>query len=95
MVGTDDDGVAVEELVGAAGCIEERGDRVVAPAQRLVCCVGPVRVRGVVVVGEVVDEQVEPVARDEPAADGRRVGVDRPERAIEERESARRSGRYS
>ena len=39
-------------------------------------------VRGEVVVGEVVDEEVEPVAGDEPTADRGRVRVDRPERAV-------------
>ncbi len=43
---------------------------------------GPERMRGVVVVREVVDEQVEAVARDEPAADRGGVGVDRAERAV-------------
>ena len=52
--------------------------------------VGAERVRGVVVVGEVVDEQVEAVARDEPAADRRGVGVDRAERAVAQRD--RRAG---
>ena len=48
--------------------------------------IGAEGVRGVVVVGEVVDEQVEAVPRDEPLADRRRVGVDRPERAVEKRD---------
>ena len=52
--------------------------------------VGAGRMRGVVVVGEVVDEQVEAVARDEPAADRGRVGVDRAERAVSHRH--RRAG---
>ena len=83
VVGAEDDRVAREERVGAAGGLEQRGDRGVGPAERLVRGVGAEGVRGVVVVREVVDEQVEAVARDEPAADRRRVGVDRAERAVE------------
>ena len=47
---------------------------------------GPDEVRRVVVVREVEDEEVEGVAGDEPAADGRRVLVDRPARAGANRE---------
>ena len=90
VVGAEDDARSVEELVGAAGRVEERRDRRVGAAERLVRGVRPERVRGVVVVRQVVDEQVEAVARDEPAPDRRGVGVDRAERAVEPRD--RRAG---
>ena len=54
---------------------------------------GPVRVRGVVEVGEVVREEVEAVARDEPAPDGGGVRVDRAGRRGCARRTARPSGR--
>ena len=38
--------------------------------------------RGVVVIRQVVHEEVEAVARDQPAADERCVGIDRAERAV-------------
>jgi len=52
--------------------------------------VRPERVRGVVVVRQVVDEQVEAVPRDEPAPDRRRIGVDRSEGPVANRD--RRAG---
>ena len=55
--------------------------------------VRPVRVRGVVVVGEVEDEEVEAVAGDEPAADRGRVVVDRCPPPGSARRAARRSRR--
>ena len=51
VVGAEDDGVALEELVRPAGRVEERRDRRVGPGERLVRRVRPERVRGVVVVG--------------------------------------------
>ena len=56
----------------------ERADRGVTPTEDVEGGIGSVCVRRPVVVGEVVDEKVEPVARDEPATDERGVGVDRP-----------------
>ena len=82
VVGHDDDGVALEQLLDAAGRVGERADRVVAAAQHLERRVGPRCVRGVVVVGEVEEEEVEGVTRHEPAPDGRRVRVDRARRAV-------------
>jgi hypothetical protein len=91
VVGEHDERVAVEQLVESAcgGC--ERTDRVVAACERLEGGVRPVLVRGVVVVGQVVDEEVERVARDEPAADGRRIRVDRSGGAIAPRERCSRA----
>ena len=82
VVGADDHRVALEELVRPAGGIHQRRDRGVAARERLVRAVRAGGVRGEVVVGEVVDEEVEPVAGDEPTADGGRVRVDRAERAV-------------
>ncbi len=90
VVGAEDDGVALEELVGPAGCLDQSADGLVAAREGCVRRVRPLCVRGVVVVGEVEDEEVEAVAGDEPAADRRRVGVDRPPRPVAHRE--RRAG---
>ena len=54
--------------------------------KRLERGVGAVLVRRVVVVREIEDEEVERVPRHEPAADRRRVRVDRPRRPVPERE---------
>ena len=61
VVGAEHDRVPLEELVRPARRVEERRDRRVRAAERLVRGVGPERVRGVVVVREVEDEQVEAV----------------------------------
>ena len=77
VVRADDHGVALEELVRAAGRLDQRTDRRVAARERLL---GGVRSKGVrreVVVRQVVEEEVEGVAGDEPAPDGSRVRVDR------------------
>ena len=86
VVRAHDHRVALEEGVRPSGCVHQRADRGVAAHERLVRAVGPGGVRRVVVVGEVVDEQVEPVARDEPAADPRCVCVDRAERPVPHRD---------
>src|SRR5215211_7251906 len=57
--------------------IDESPDRTIAAGKRLLGARRPERVGGEVVVGEVEEEEVEAVAGDEPASDGRRVGVDR------------------
>ena len=90
VVGAEDDRVALEELVRPARRLDQPADGVVAAGQRGVRGVRPLDVRGVVVVGEVEDEEVEAVARDEPAADRRRVGVDRPARPVADREGRAR-----
>ena len=90
VVGAEDHVVALEELVRPAGRVEERADRAIGVAELRGRAVRPERVRGVVVVGEVEDEEVEAVAGDEPAADGGRVGVDRPRCALADGE--RRAG---
>ena len=86
VVGADDHRVALEKRVRPAGGRHQRRDGRVAAGERLVRGVGARRVRGVVVVGQVVDEKVEPVAGDEPAADPRRVCVDRAERTVPHRD---------
>ena len=63
VVGAEDDCVALEELVRPAGGLDQPADGVVAPGERGVRGVGPLRVGGVVVVREVEDEEVEAVAR--------------------------------
>ena len=86
VIGHHDDGVPLEESVDPASCLGQRADRGVAPLQRRERRVGAVLVGGVVVVGEVEDEEVERVAGHEPAADRRRVRVDRARRAVAPRE---------
>ena len=86
VVGHHDDGVSLEKRVEPAGRAHEPADRLVAAREHGRGRVGPGRVRGVVVVGEVEEEEVEPVARHEPPADGSGVGVDRAGRAVPERE---------
>jgi hypothetical protein len=77
VVRADDDGIALEKLVRPARGLDQRADGGVAAGERLPRPTGPEEVRGEVVVREVVDEQVEPVARHEPASDEAGVGVDR------------------
>ena len=83
VIGHDDDGEPPPPLRRASAASASAADRVVAAAQRLERRVGPALLLGVVVVLEIEDEEVEGVARHEPAPDGRRVRVDR----------ARRTGR--
>ncbi len=90
VVAADHDRVALEELVGTARSVHQLGDRCVAARERFVRGVGAGGVRGVVVVRQVVDERVEAVAGDEPAADRCGVRVDRAQRAIADRH--RRAG---
>ena len=84
MVGADDDRIAIQELVGPAGRLHEGTDRRVAARERLLRLLRPERVGGEVVVGQVVDEEVEAVARDEPPTDESRVRVERAGRAAED-----------
>ena len=93
VIRAKDDGVALEELVRAAGRVEQRADGCVAPRERLESRVRALCVRREVVVGEVVDEKVEAVACHEPASDRGRVAVDRSLRTPEHGERrARRIG---
>ena len=77
VVGHDDDRIPLQQGVHTPCHLGEGADGVVAAAQHLQRRVRAVGVRGVVVVGEIEKEEVERIARDEPAADGGRVGVDR------------------
>ena len=78
VVGEENHGVAGEELVRPTRRVENRADRGVDPLERDVDRPdGAVCVRGEVIVREVVDEEIEPVARHEPAPDTGRVRVDR------------------
>ncbi len=86
VVGAENDRVALEELVRPARGLDQRADGHVAPGERGVRCIGSLGVRGVVVVREVVDEEVEAVPRHEPAADRDGVGVDRSARPVAHRE---------
>ena len=86
VVGAKDNRVPLEKLVGAAGCVEQRPDRRVAAHERFERRVGAVDVGGEVVVGQVIDQEVEAVAGDEPPPHRRRVRVDRPLRPSEHRE---------
>ena len=76
MVGAEDHRVALEKLLGPAGRVEERADRCIASRQRFERAVWTMRVRGEVVVRQVVDQEVEAVTGDEPAADGCGIAVD-------------------
>ena len=77
------DGVALEERVRPARRVEQRRDRRVGALERDVVGAGrTVRVRREVEVGEVEREEVEAVARDEPAPDRRGVRVERAGRAV-------------
>src|SRR5437879_6165085 len=71
----------VDELGAPAGRLDQPADGAVGALELLVRGVGPMLVRGVVVVGEVEDEAVEPVAGYEPATDRSGVAVHRSSRA--------------
>ena len=75
VVGEDDQGVAVEELLEPSSGGREVGEPGVCAAERSACSHGPGGVRRVVVVRQVVDEEVETVPGDEPTRGGGRVGV--------------------
>ena len=77
VVGAEHHRVPLEERVGPAGDVHQRGDRLVGVGELAGGAFRAERVRRVVVVREVEDEEVEAVARDEPAADRGRVLVDR------------------
>ena len=85
VIGADHDRVALEELVRPARGLDQRADRGIAPRQRLLRLLRAERVGREVVVGQVVDEEVEAVAGDEPAPDEPGVGVDRAGRSAENR----------
>ena len=92
VVGAEHDRVALEELVRAARRLDAaRRSRRRSARARVLGAGRAERVRRVVEVREVVDEEVEAVARDEPASDRRRVRVDRAGRAVAHGE--RRAGR--
>ena len=91
VVGHHDHGIPLEEGVEPAGSEDEPADRLVAAGQhgrRLVRARG---MRGVVVVREVEEKEVEPVTGHEPAAHRSRVGVDRAGRTVAEGESRART----
>ena len=79
VIGEEHDGVALEELVRPARRVEQGADRGVGLLERTVgrLAVRAGGVRGEVVAGEIEGEEVEAVARDEPAPDRSGVGVDR------------------
>jgi len=64
VVGAEHHRVALEKLVRPPGRLDERADRGVAARQRFLGLLRAERVRGEVVVGQVVDEEVEAVTRD-------------------------------
>src|SRR5439155_24778611 len=86
VIGADDHRVPLEKLVRAAGRLDQRADRRVAARERLLGCTGPEYVRGEVVIGQVVEEEVEAVAGHEPAPDRGGIGVDRSGRTAEDRD---------
>ena len=88
MVGEEHDGVALEERVRTARRIEQRANGRVGLLEGVVGCLAfrTTRVRGEVEAGEVEGEEVEAVARDEPAPDRGGVGVDRTRAAAAHRE---------
>ena len=86
VVGHEDDRVALEELLDPTGRGDQRADRRVATGEGRAGLVRPGRMRGEVVVGQVVDEEVEAVAGDQPAADHGRVRVDGPLRPVADRD---------
>ena len=90
VIGHHDHGVPLEELVEPAGRRDEPADGRVAAGEHVRRRVRARGMRGVVVVREVEEQEVEPVARHEPAPDRRGVRVDRPTRTVPERE--RRAG---
>ena len=77
VIRAEHDRVALEKRLPAARRFDEGGDSRVCAAERIVCRIRAERMRGVVVVREVEDEQVERVARHEPAPHLTGVGVDR------------------
>ena len=79
VIGEEHDGVALEELIRPARRVEDRADRRVGLLERALgrFAVRAGGMRGEVVAGEVVREEVEAVARHQPAAHGRRIRVDR------------------
>ena len=83
VIGMEHDRVALEKRVRPARRVEQRGDRRVGALERDVVGAGrTVRVRREVEVGEVEREEVEAVARDEPASDRRGVRVEGAGRAV-------------
>src|SRR5581483_10856083 len=91
VVGKEDDRIALEEGVPAAGRVEEALNGGIGARQRNVLrALRAVHVRRVVEVGEVVREEVESVTRHEPAADSGRIRVRRTAGATANRE--RRAG---
>jgi hypothetical protein len=93
VVGADDERVPFEKLVRAPRGLEESRDRRIAPLERLLRAVGPEQVRCKVVVRQVVDEQVEAVARDQPATDARCVGIEGALRPAEQADGGSRGVR--
>ena len=77
VIRAEEDRIPLEELIGPTGRLQQRADRAVGVRQGVLSRLGTGGVRGEVVVGEVEDEEVEAVPRDEPAADDPRVLVDR------------------
>ena len=90
MIRAEDHRVPVEELVRPSRRVDQPAHRLVATCEHCVGGVWTLNMRGVVVVGEVEDEEVEAVAGHEPAPHGGGIGVDRPARAAAHRE--RRAG---
>ena len=78
--------VALEKRLRPTRCVEEPGDRPVARRELPGGALRPERVRCVVVVRQVEEEEVEAVARDEPAADRGCVVVDRAGGAVPQRQ---------
>jgi hypothetical protein len=77
VIRADDDGVAVEERVRAARRRHELPDRRVGAGERVERGGWTRQMGGVVEVGEIEEEEVEAVARHEPAPHDARVGVRR------------------
>src|SRR5919106_162028 len=77
VVGADDHRVALEKVLEAAGGVHEAPERAVRTLERAERGSRPGDVGGVVVVGEVEDEEVEAVSRDEPGPHSACVVVDR------------------
>ena len=90
VIRADDDGVALQELVQAARGFYEGAHGLIAASERLFGTARAERVGGVVVVRQVVEEEVESVACDEPSTHRRCIGVDRPSRPRPDRQ--RRAG---
>ena len=90
VVGAEHDRIALDEGIRPAGDLHQRGDRVVGVRELACGAFRAERVRRVVVVREVEDEEVEAVAGDQPAADRGRVLVDRARRTAPDGE--RRAG---